>query len=261
MVLSRSAFYLRLPALGVGVSATLLGLWLVLAPGSASSASSPQPVLVELFTSEGCSSCPPADRLLMELDRKQPVAGATVVALSEHVDYWNSLGWRDPYSSHQWSERQESYARRFGLDSVYTPQIVVDGDRQATGSDASAVREAIEQSLQRPQLRLEISSVMRTGEQIQIGFHADAAPNATLYAAVADDSDRSSVVRGENAGRVLEHVAVARSLGPVATLQATPIQQNVEIAVPREAGGHLRLILFAQDKKSGRILGVTAREL
>jgi hypothetical protein len=102
---------------------------------------------------------------------------------------------------------------------------------------------------------------MRTGEQIQIGFHADAAPNATLYAAVADDSDRSSVVRGENAGRVLEHVAVARSLGPVATLQATPIQQNVEIAVPREAGAHLRLILFAQDKKSGRILGVTAREL
>ncbi len=240
--------------------AVLLCLFLI--TGRARSTDRPQPVLVELFTSEGCSSCPPADRLLMELDRKQPVPGATIVVLSEHVDYWNSLGWRDPYSSHQWSERQDAYARKFGLDSVYTPQMVIDGDRQATGSDSGAVREAIGQSASQPKLPIEISAATRENGSVQIAFTAGAAPNAKLYAALADESDRSSVEHGENAGRTLDHVAVARSLGPVAALQSSPIQKTVEITVPHDADKqHLRLILFAQDGKSGRILGVSAREL
>src|SRR5271163_113719 len=118
----------------------------VLMPLRDVSASSPRPVLVELFTSEGCSSCPPADRLLMELDRKQPALGANIVVRSEHVDYWNSLGWRDPYSSHQWSERQDDYGRSFGLDSVYTPQMVIDGAREVNGSDSRAVLAAVQRS-------------------------------------------------------------------------------------------------------------------
>src|SRR5271170_5527905 len=124
---------------------------------------SPQPaspaVLVELFTSEGCPSCPPADRLLAELDRKQPVPGTTIVVLSEHVDYWNQLGWRDPFSSHQWSERQDEYGRQFGLDSVYTPQIVVDGDIEASGNDSRAVLSAIERSAKQPHIEISISSL------------------------------------------------------------------------------------------------------
>ena len=233
----------------------------VTAPLRDAPAKTPRPVLVELFTSEGCSSCPPADGLLMELDRKQPVPGANIVVLSEHVDYWNSLGWRDPYSSHQWSERQDDYGRRFGLDSVYTPQMVIDGAREVNGSDSGAVRAAIERSAGAPPLPMDISSVTRTGGTLQIEFTAGPSGGMAIYAVLADDSDRSSVERGENAGRTLEHVAVARSLTRVADLGPSPVDKKIEIKIPPEAKEHLRLILFAQESKTGHIVAVTAREL
>jgi hypothetical protein len=243
----------------MGVAAVFVCLLLALA---AKPTTQPQPVVVELFTSEGCSSCPPADRLLMELDRHQPVPGANIIVLSEHIDYWNGLGWSDPYSSHQWSQRQDAYARRFGLDSVYTPQMIIDGEHQVSGNDPDAVRQKIELSASRPKLPIEISSITREGDALQVTFMADAAPNATLFAVLADDSDHSTVVRGENAGRSLDHVAVVRTLTPIASLQTTPTKKMVEIRVSSEtAKQHLRLILFAQDGKNGRILGASVREL
>src|SRR5690348_9953601 len=102
------------------------------------------PVLVELSTSEGCSACPPAHALLEKLDRSQPVRNAQLVILSEHVDYWNDIGWKDPYSSHDFSVRQGDYAHRFRLDGPYTPQMVVDGEAQFVGSDERRAIEAIE---------------------------------------------------------------------------------------------------------------------
>ncbi len=227
---------------------------------------SPQPaspaVLVELFTSEGCSSCPPADRLLAELDRKQPVPGTTIVVLSEHVDYWNQLGWRDPFSSHQWSERQEEYGRQFGLDSIYTPQIVVDGNIQASGNDSHAVLAAIGHSAKTPHIELSISSLERSSAGVHVTFNAGPARGATLYAVIADDTDRSSVERGENAGRTLDHVAVARSLVKVAELQSDVLVKTTSIDLPPGvANQHLRIILFARDGKNGHIVGVAAREL
>jgi hypothetical protein len=250
------------------LSAALIGLALtasIASPLRAASkpteAGSPA-VLVELFTSEGCSSCPPADRLLAELDKKQPVPGTEIVVLSEHVDYWNQLGWRDPFSSHQWSERQDEYGRQFGLDSVYTPQIVVDGSLQATGSDSRAVVSAIEHSAMTPHIDIAVSKLERSGDSLQLEFTAGPAKGATLFAVIADDADRSSVARGENAGHTLDHVAVARSLVRVADLQSNALVKTIALALPPDAANrHLRVILFARDARNGHIVGVAAREL
>ena len=134
---------------------TLLGMFILAA---ALRAAEPVPVLAELFTSEGCSSCPPADRLLQELDRVQPVAGARIIVLSEHVDYWNRIGWADPYSSPAYSARQEQYARRFHTNGPYTPQMVVDGAAEFVGSDAREAESAIRSALRQPKSPVRIVS-------------------------------------------------------------------------------------------------------
>ena len=115
------------------------------------------PVIVELFTSEGCSSCPPADAVLAQLQQTQPVAGAEVIALSEHVDYWNYIGWTDPFSSSAFSARQETYARTFGQqDNVYTPQMIVDGQTEFNGSAMNKAREAIAKAARSPKADVRI---------------------------------------------------------------------------------------------------------
>ena len=125
---------------------------------AAACSAEPVPVLLELFTSEGCSSCPPADQLLEKIDRDQPVPGTDLIVLSEHVDYWNRIGWTDPFSSSDFSRRQQAYAAQFGTDDIYTPQLVVDGEKAVVGGNWPMAARAIQQSLREPKIPVTIGA-------------------------------------------------------------------------------------------------------
>jgi len=226
------------------------------------------PVLIELFTSEGCSSCPPADALLEKLDRSQPVNGAELIVLSEHVDYWNDIGWKDPYSSHEYSERQSAYAAHFGRSGIYTPQMVVDGHSDLVGSDERGAIEAVENETRFVKVPLSLSGLHF--ENNKVSMHVEAGPlepsmgarSANLYLAIADESDVSQVSRGENAGRTLKHVAVLRSLVPVGTVnKADKVSKDVTVNVSNESRGRLRIVGIIQEQSAGRVLGVASARL
>src|SRR3984957_14235607 len=133
--------------------------------GAADNGATRVPVLLELFTSEGCSDCPPADRLLELLDQKQPVAGADLIVLSEHVDYWDRLRWKDPFSSSQYTARQQDYTNRYNFDGVYTPQLVVDGRYGFVGSDGRQASATIHKAMREHKVPIAVSNVARNGNQ------------------------------------------------------------------------------------------------
>jgi hypothetical protein len=224
------------------------------------------PVLLELFTSEGCSSCPPADRLLEVLDQKQPAAGADLIVLSEHVDYWDRLGWKDPFSSSQYTSRQQEYASKFNTESVYTPQLVVDGRFGIVGSDAAEAASAIRKAIREPKIPIGISNIARAGNQVTALIELPAVRDfkggrAILYVAIADNRAESHVARGENAGRSLTHVAVTRILKQWDTVDLDHAAAR-EITLPIQLGTDgSRLIAFLEDPRSGHILGVVERKL
>src|SRR3954465_9576957 len=153
------------------------------------------PVLVELFTSEGCSSCPPADVLLESLDRTQPVAGAETIVLSEHVDYWNHIGWRDPFSSAQYSQRQQAYARRFRLDGAYTPQMVVNGTTEFVGNDGHRSLSEIAHAASASKATVRISS---TGNPFRVRVDVSGAWNGDVFLVLGLNEAKSQVAFGEN---------------------------------------------------------------
>lgn len=234
-------------------------LWAANAPPSTSP---PSPVLVELFTSEGCSSCPPADRLLQELDRSQPVAGAQIIVLSEHVDYWNSLGWKDPYSSRFFSDRQSAYGDHFGLNTVYTPQMIVDGDAQFTGGDSRSATQSIEKARSTGKVPVRISAVsVDHAGQLSAHVEADASSTAKheveIYFVVALNRAESQVLRGENGGRRLSHVAVVQSLTKIGSLESGKnFAKDIEVKLdPKADPTNLRVIAFVQELGEGHAPG------
>jgi hypothetical protein len=193
----------------------VLGLGLLLAcaraEGDPRTASPEGPVVLELFTSQGCSSCPPADRLLSRLASTGSFADRTVAPLSFHVDYWNDLGWADPYSLPGWTERQHQYARAIGDDRVYTPELVVGGASGVIGSNVAGVTQAIQQA---PHPALLAAAAVWSKDAVTVT--ATAPRDADVWVAVWEDGTSTKVTRGENSGEILGGDRVVRRLERVA---------------------------------------------
>lgn len=224
------------------------------------------PVVVEVFTSEGCSSCPPADRLLARLDAASPVPGVEVIALEEHVDYWNHLGWKDPFSSAEFSRRQGAYSRAFGRDGVYTPQMVVDGQAELVGSDEGKARAAIVAAARRAKARVTLTPTAGRTFSVEVAGAPAARPGGRLevWLAIVEGGLATQVPKGENAGRLLEHGPVVRSLSRLGALTGGAFRGEASFpaGVPGGAvalGGagrtDLRAVAFVQDAESRHILG------
>src|SRR5438874_3433920 len=224
-------------------------------------AQTPTPVLVELFTSEGCSSCPPADEFLRTLDATQPVTGVQLIVLGEHVDYWDDQGWRDIYSDHSYTVRQQDYADRMHLKGPYTPEMVVDGALEFVGNDPKRAQQAFEKARSNPKVSVQISSLTLENGVLRAHIESGAVPaNAEVFVALALDHAESQVLRGENGGHHLEHVAIVRNLtnaGKIA--KAAAFAKDVHIkAKPSDAG--YRLIAFVQSHQ-GQVLGATVQKV
>jgi hypothetical protein len=212
-----------------------------------------RPVIVELFTSEGCSSCPPADALLAKLEKEQPVDGAEIIVLGEHVDYWDRLGWRDRFSSHEFTKRQEAYAERFNIDSAYTPQMIVGGAKEFNGADSREASEAISNSISQSVATV---GMKPAGAKLDISV-SQAPKGAEVFLAITESGLTNSVLRGENTGRTLTHTGVVRllrSLGKVAadgTFSANPeLKSEAEWKKP-----NLAAVVFVQKAGNREIVG------
>lgn len=247
----------------------LLVFGITLALGSGGVAGPPPTsVLVELFTSEGCSDCPPADTVLQKLIDASPVPGARVVGLGQHVDYWDRLGWKDRFSSAALTERQRVYATRFASESIYTPQIVVDGRTEFVGSDATAARKAIERALTAshglvgieiqpgPPNRLVVSVGVQDLPPVERGDQAD------ILVAITEDRLRSDVTRGENHGRTLAHAAVVRYMATIGEAAATSGEAHADIPIASEwRRDNLKVVAFVQARRGRTVLASAAAPL
>ena len=228
-------------------------------------------VIAELFTSEGCSSCPSADRLLRRLLATQPIDGVEVVALGNHVDYWDGLGWRDPFSSRLFSNRQAVYdSVVFRSKGAYTPQLVVDGVAESVASDERAVRTAVLNAAARPKGSLFVATSAAPGDAAALHIHAELPPSvlrhgpADVVVAVTEDDLSSRVQRGENQGRLLVHSAVVRTLSTAARVGALEHEATLDTTVPLDPRWNrprLRFVAFVQEQESRRIIAAGASPL
>jgi hypothetical protein len=234
---------------------------------AADAAKPPVPVLIELFTSEGCSSCPPADALLARLDT-QPLPGVHAIVLSEHVTYWNQDGWHDPFSLDAMTDRQRQYGFRFNLPDVYTPQAVIDGAAQVVGSDAAKLSTAISQAIVAPKPELTIANAQWSNDTMQFTVKGNPNPEANLFAALAEDSEQVSVLHGENGGHTLHHVAVVRTLEQLGKASADakgPMNGKIlTLRLSKDFAKEttpLRLVVFLADRRNGHVLAVTEQTI
>ena len=227
-----------------------------------------QPVVVELFTSEGCSSCPPADALLLKLETSQSVAGANVIAIEEHVDYWNHDGWIDPYSSADWTQRQIDYVTHFKDKEPYTPQQIIDGQVELTGGQEDKTAQAVAQAIAQPKTEVTLATANSSSEGTQLNVRIGKLlggtdrDSAEVWLAITESGLASSVDAGENAGKNLRHASVLRSLHRIGVANAkndSAFESSQKVKFKSSWNRqHLQLAVFIQEKKSMKILGAAA---
>lgn len=212
----------------------------------------PPVAVLELFTSEGCSSCPPADRLLPELVKTD----SAVVALAFHVDYWNYLGWKDPFSSKQFSDRQRNYVEQMHLESAYTPQLVVNGTDELIGSIRSRAQQAIQDALkENATARLAIHDVKQQGNTISFNVSVQGEiKNTDILAALVEKEATVKIKAGENSGVSLLHTNVVRLL---VTKAAADSSGFVFTLPPEVNNGNWQLVAYSQRKNDWKITGAT----
>ena len=220
------------------------------------------PIIVELFTSEGCSSCPPADGNLSMLIETQPVAGAEIIGLSEHVDYWNRLGWTDPFSSAQFSGRQGEYSQYFKRDEVYTPQMIVGGQREVGGGDMRGALRQIADAAREPQGQIGLEIEKEVGNTISVKVKPANLPkissdgSAIVLLAVTENNLTSNVANGENGGRRLKHSAVTRYLQNIGNTGNEAKTLSADVALNKDwKRENLSVVAFVQETGSRKILG------
>jgi len=215
-----------------------------------------QPVVVELFTSEGCSSCPPADAILSSLARQRTaVKGIDLILLGEHVEYWNGQGWKDRFSASNYTQRQYDYVRRFHLETAYTPQIIVDGHLQTVGGNRNEVQsDIVEEALTPKPATVSLSFV--APDKLRVTVTDTSAGKRQVLLAITEDNLSTTVKGGENGGRVLKHDAVVRELHALGEVSNGTFDKTVTL--PHKSDwkqADLRAVVLVQDTGSGVIDG------
>jgi hypothetical protein len=254
----------------------LVVLW---TPSHRAHAAPQTPVVVELFTSEGCSDCPPADTLLEKLIAAPSVPGVEIIGLGQHVDYWDRLGWQDRFSSAALTDRQRRYQARFATESIYTPQMVVDGRAEFVGSDAGAARKAIERTLSAPRgllaVHLSNDAAAQPSPSAEVPLHvavtATGLPplargeRADILVMVTESGLRTDVKRGENHGRTLSHAPVVRYLAAIGQITgdgATSGSAHADIPISAEwQRDRVAIVALIQEVRGRAILAATSAPL
>lgn len=268
LLLALSFLRVTAHATGQGQSAQNQG---AAAPSTSTPTTSPDthPVLVELFTSEGCSSCPPADVMIKTLDEAQPIPGAQLIVLSEHVTYWDHDGWKDPNSSSALTDRQAAYESALKEQSSYTPQIIVDGSEQVRiNYPQQQMTEIFQKAAATPKIPVRIGEVtVAPGSPAVLRAHIETDVNSEkhggdVYVAVALDHVESQVLKGENGGKHLIHVAVVQQLTKVGKLpKGKNFSQDVQLKLaPGTDPKNVRLVVFVQESGPGSVLGAAVRK-
>jgi hypothetical protein len=221
-------------------------------------------VVVELFTSEGCSSCPPADELLGRLRRDLSARNVQVIPLGFHVDYWDGLGWKDRFSSVEFTKRQEQYAQALRVDGPYTPEMVVDGAVEFVGNDAGRAQSTIRQQasqLETTQVKIATAGADQLSVQVK-GAAGPSSGNALVMLAITEDNLTTQVGSGENGGRTLHHAAVVRELRQLGRLHEGGFEANAPLKLDKNwKRNDLRAVVFVQEGPTGKILGAASLDL